>query len=132
MMNITIEKKHEGTTVYGLGTGNNRPRGGRPNDPVPFVVVKVKRKYVSLKTGWSHREVNYHPTNGATQECINSGYSMVSGYMFFESLECIEKYKRFRNRRAEVMEFFRGIGVDLTEEQVYAIHSILFDDNKQD
>jgi hypothetical protein len=125
-MRITIEKKHEGKTVYGLGWGNNCPRGGRPNTPIEFKVVKVNRKYARLIHESSRREVGYHPESGATQECINSGYGNNSGYQFFESLEDIENHNELERLKGNISSFFRQHNPKLTEGQARTIHAILF------
>ncbi len=125
-MPITISKEHEGKAVYGLGWGNNCPRGGRPNIPVHFFVEKVNRKYVKLKTNFSHIAVNYHPEKGVTQNSINAGYGCNEGYSFFESLQDIEDYKALNKIKADVMGYFRGHNAELSEGQARTIHAILF------
>ena len=125
-MPITISKKHEGKTVYGLGWGNNQPRCGRPNIPVKFFVEKVNRKYVKLKTEGRRESVNYHPKKGSTQCAINTGYGGNQGYDFFASLQDIEDYEALNKIKADVMGYFRGYNAELSEGQARTIHAILF------
>lgn len=123
-MNITIGKQHEGKTIFGLGTGNNKSRSG-PNDPVEFEVIKVNRKYVSLRV---YKSVdNYDPESGATQQSINTGYGGNAGYLFFESLDDIEAYNEHRIKNRKVYGYFRSYGSLLSKEQTDKIHEILFD-----
>ncbi len=125
-MNITVKKEHEGKTIYGIGTGNNCPRGGITNVPVEFNVVKVKRKYVEMSVGSSRYTDNYHPKTGSTQQSINTGYSNNQGYMFFESLQDIEEYKALNKIRSAVFSYFRDMNPILSEDQARGIHAILF------
>lgn len=122
-MNITIGKKHEGKTIFGVGTGNNARRG-HPNNPLEFEVIKVNRKYVSLRNYFGVD--NYDPETGCTQSAINAGYNGNSGYLFFESLDDIKIYDEHRIKYRKVFDYFRNYGVKLSKEQTDKIHEILF------
>jgi hypothetical protein len=125
-MRITIEKKHEGKTVFGLPTGNNINRNST-NSPVEFAVVKVKRKYVDLSLKGSTIVKAYCPESGTTQEEINSGYICNAGYKFFESLEDIERYLDHHKKLDDIKEYFRSFAqVTLSEKDVNTIHGLIY------
>lgn len=123
-MRITIEKKHEGKIVYGLGWGNNQPRGSAANPPIPFKVFKVNRKYVRLIRGGGC-DRGYHPWSGKSQEAINGGHAN-EGYQFFESLQDIEGHVALNKIKAEVLSYFRRHDTEISEGQARTIHAILF------
>lgn len=125
-MRITIEKKHEGKTVFGLPTGNNVSRVGT-NSPIEFEVVKIKRKYVDLRRKGTTYTNAYCPYSGTTQEGINSGYVCNAGYEFFESLEDIERHLEHRKKLDAIKEYFRSFAqVTLSEEDVSTIHGLIY------
>jgi len=125
-MRITIEKKHEGKTVFGLPTGNNVSRVST-NPPIEFNVVKVKRKYVDLiRVGYGRIDA-YCPLSGATQDQINSGYTNNAGYKFFESLEDIDRYLEHHKKLDAIKEYFRSFTQStLSEEDVSTIHELIY------
>ncbi len=124
-MRITIEKKHEGKTVFGIPTGNNASRSGI-NSPIEFNVVKVKRKYVDLSRKDSGCVSAYCPLSGTTQESLNNGYSN-AGYKFFESLKDIERYLEHHKKLDAIKEYFGSFTqVTLSEEDVSTIHGLIY------
>ena len=124
-MRITIEKKHEGKTIFGLPTGNNINKNST-NSPVEFTVVKVKRKYVDLSYKGSEHVNAYCPLSGTTQESLSNGYSN-AGYKFFESLEDIERYLDHHKKLDAIKEYFRSYAqVTLSEEDVSTIHGLIY------
>lgn len=83
----------EGCPIYAIPTGNGAR--GWNGEPIEFTVIKVGRKYVTLKR---YHEDSYLPSSGATQSAINSGYGNNSGYKFFSSLDDLNQ----RQHRAEL------------------------------
>ena len=121
---ITIEKKHAGKIIYAFPTGNNFNRG-YTNELLTVEVIKVKRKYATLKI--KGREDSYCVRTGATQGAINYGYSMNAGYDWFESEEDYQKQLDIDHKCDFINTTSRGFKwLDkLNIDEIEAIHAVL-------
>lgn len=131
-MNIKITKEYEGKVVYGIPTGNNARRGITRQEPVEFLVIKRKTKYVELqRVGWGSTD-NYDPSFGRTQSAINSGYVNNSGYRFYANLEDIEKDYELQAKRDKIINYFRSYPrlTGFNEIELDTILNILFKEDK--
>lgn len=130
---MKFEKRHEGTIIYAIPTGNNA-RISTAGAIEKFRVSSVKRKYVYLQRMLSDGRFNndsrpYSPVTGATAEAIKAGYTNNAGYIFFESQEDLERYKEIGRMRGEIGKVFRFINMLVDDDKIEKIHAILTEDN---
>lgn len=122
---MRIAKEHTGKTIYAIPTGNNARRGIKNQDPQPFEVVSVARKYAKLKNPSGYTD-DYDCEIGATKQAVQSGYSGNSGYMWFASLIEVEELNERNRLQDDISAAFRyGPPRHLSFDQVKKIHSIL-------
>jgi hypothetical protein len=108
-----------GSTIYGIPTGNNVRRN---KAPVEFEVVKMKRKYVTLKKG--NMEDDYYPESGATKNGCNAGY------IFFQTKEDYFEYVEIQRKRSFVASAFGSYPRQaVCDRQIELIYDILKDEN---
>ena len=103
-------KKFIGKEIIAKPTGSNAR--GRSSEIDTFFVESCGRKYVKLSRVLSTRlgksiPDNYLPETGATQSCINEGYTNNAGYLFFESMVDYKVYQEFQNKCNHVDQWFR-------------------------
>lgn len=101
----SIEKFKGLSEVYAIPTGNNARY--HQDSVKKFKVLGIGRKYVELTSESGSFADKYKPESGATQSAINAGYGINAGYMFFDSLDAVNKYKSLRLAVSEISEFFR-------------------------
>lgn len=124
---MIIEKKHEGTTIYAVPTGNNA-RNSNGGGIAVFEVVKVRQKYATMiKKGYG-REESYCVNTGVTQSAVNSGFALNSGWIFYESLEAIEFEKTQLAKLNRLKKHIERLKTgDISPEKLEAICLIVFD-----
>ena len=107
----------KGATLYGVPTVNNRER--KTKSFREFSVVKVGRVYVKLKGATHGIEFDVNISTGMLREDCNSGY------LFFESIDDVNKHKENERKASDIRRFFDS-SKKPTMEQVEEIHRILF------
>ena len=96
-----------GQIIIGKPTGNNARYNKECKE---FEVVKIKRKYVDLRTGFGYgagHVESYSIKNGSTQSMITSGYGGNAGYRFFKSMEAYQEYEQKSSRASFISDKLR-------------------------
>ncbi|HIF6165118.1 MULTISPECIES: hypothetical protein [Vibrio harveyi group] len=120
-----INKNLVGKVIYGIPTGNNRPRN-KKEKIVKFNVLSVARKYMTLvRVGSSDCTADKYNIKGATQSAINSGYGGNAGYMFFDSLANLEQHKKAALERTFLRETFGGFGTPFSDDVIIRIAEVV-------
>lgn len=114
-----------GQQLFAIPTGNNARF--RNDVMVHFTVVSIGRKYVKLSKEGSDYTDSYCIETGATQECINAGYGLNSGYIFFASARDLLFYKKNEKIKSQVEKFFREFNSldKLTYSEINDIYKII-------
>ena len=118
---MKIEKHHEGTTIWGVPTGNNTRRHKKPES---FSVQKVNRRFAVMT--FHGREDSYDRSTGVTQSSANGGYHN-AGWLWFESPEDVAAHRlridRIHQIKRELNSFSWERG--LSDADITRLHEML-------
>ncbi|KFA99451.1 hypothetical protein [Vibrio sp. ER1A] len=130
-----LSKQLQGKTILALANRNPlttcRLTKEEREEVYTFKVLKVARRYMDIiELDKKFPIEGRYTADGISEGNIKSGYVRDSTFRFFESLEDIDHWKLITKQRRELADFFSRGADGLNDDQVLAIHKMIFKGDK--